>query len=767
MQRPTTAGLLLAVLLSGAACNREIPMTQTPASGSHAASTTSVPTSRPPILGPEASAIDFERIARLPEPGLTIPRGIAYSPDGAQITFLQSESRGEHLALFAFDLAAGQAKVLVRGKDLQPEDKPQSREEELRRERQRQRFQGITGYQWAKRAPVMLIPYAGDLFLRAADGAITRLTHAASPAIDPKLSDDGAKVAFVRGGELALLDVKTRQETQLTSGAPEGVTRGLSDFLAQEEMDEPSGFFWSPSGDRIAYLEVDEREVGTVPVLGHRAKKPDFMDQRYPLAGKKNPGVRAGVLDLASKRTTWIEAPKGDAYLGRFAWTKDGKALLFQSLTRDQKQLRVLRADPATGATRVLWTESSPTWSVFTEIELLSGAPRAVTTVAAGGHIHLDLRDTETGALITALTRGDWDVDSIAGVDESRGLVYFVGTKTSALERHLYAVPLAGGEIRKITGDRGVHGLLSHGAYRLTMDHAHQGFVDLHSASDRLPRAEIRGADGSLKGQLPIADEPELASLHLRTPKLVEVQSAAGDTLHGALLEPRHVEPGKRYPVIVMVYGGPGIQLVLDQWAPRLLWQHLADRGFAVFQLDNRGSSGRGPAFQAPIYKRCGQIELEDQLKGLDYLSSLPFIDGKRAGIYGHSYGGFMAATAMLGAPGRFAVGVSGSPVTDWSFYDSAYTERYMSTPEDNPEGYAATDVARLASRLTGKLFLIHALMDENVHFDNSAHLIDALVAAEKKFDLLVFPGERHGYRTPASRKYAMLRVVDYFVENL
>ncbi|MEO7331829.1 MAG: alpha/beta fold hydrolase [Minicystis sp.] len=763
MRCPPLATTLLALLVTGTACHLEIPMTQTPAQGTHAAS----PTNRPPILGPEASPIDFERIARFPEPGLSIPRAIAYSPDGALITFLQSESRGEHMALFGFDVATGKARVLVRGSDLQPEDKPQSREEELRRERQRQRFQGVTGYQWARRAPVMLIPYAGDLFLRAEGGTITRLTHAASPAIDPQLSDDGAFVAFVREGELALLDTKTKQETALTSGATEGVTRGLSDFLAQEEMDEPSGFFWSPSGDRIAYLEVDERKVGTVPVLGHRNRRPDFMEQRYPLAGKRNPAVRAGVIQVATKATTWIEAPKGDRYLGRFAWTPDGKALLFQSLSRDQKQLTVLRADPATGATTTLWTESSATWSVFTDVHLLGRSPRVVTTVSADGHIHLDLRSTETGALLAPLTRGDWDVDSIAGVDEEQGLVYFVGTKTSALERHLYAVPLTGGEITKITAERGVHGLLSHGAYRLTMDRAQRGFVDVHSASDRLPRAEIRGADGKVRGLLPLPEEPDLAALHLRTPKLVEVQSAAGDTLHGALLEPRHVEPGRRYPVIVMVYGGPGVQLVLDHWSPRLIWQHLADRGFAVFQLDNRGSSGRGPAFQAPIYKRCGQVELEDQLAGLDYLATLPFIDAKRAGIYGHSYGGFMAATAMLGAPGRFAVGVSGSPVTDWSFYDTAYTERYMSTPEDNAEGYAATDVARHAAKLQGKLFVIHALMDENVHFDNTAHLIDALVTAEKKFDLLVFPGERHGYRTPAARKYAMLRVVDYFVENL
>ncbi|MFO0755577.1 MAG: alpha/beta fold hydrolase [Byssovorax sp.] len=762
MRRALTAGFLLAAMTGAAACTLEIPMSSTPRESHPSA----VSSARPAVLGPEASAVDFERIARFPEPGLSIPRSITFSPDGKFVTFLQSESRGEHMALFAFDLEAKRPSVLVRGGDLAQEERAQSREEELRRERQRQRIQGITGYQWARRAPVMLIPHGGELFLRDAAGKVTRLTHGAGPAIDPKLSPDGTKVAFVRGGEVSLLDVQTGRETALTSGAPEGVTRGLSDFLAQEEMDEPSGLFWSPGGERLLYLEVDERKVGVVQVLGHRAKKPDFMEQRYPLAGAQNPEVKALVRDLAAGTTTAIEAPEG-GYLGRFTFLPGDRAVLFAWLSRDQKHLRVMRADLATGKSVELWSERSSTWSVFNEMRALGRAPRVVTTVEAGGHIHLDLRDAETGALVTPLTRGAWDVDSVSGIDEDKGLVYFVGTKTSAVERHLYAVPLAGGEVTQVTRERGVHGMLEHGAYHLAVDTGRRAFVDLHSASDRLPRAEVRGLDGALLGALPIPEEPELPALGLRTPELVELRSSAGDTLHGALLRPRHVEPGKRYPVIVMVYGGPGVQLVLDQWAPRLLWQHLADRGFTVFQLDNRGSAGRGPAFQAPIYGRSGEVELEDQLRGLDYLASLPFVDAGRAGIYGHSYGGFMAATAMLRAPGRFAVGVSGSPVTDWSFYDTAYTERYMSTPADNPEGYARTDVGRYAKNLTGKLFLIHALMDENVHFDNTAHLIDALVTAEKKFDLLVFPGERHGYRSPASRKYAMMRVVDYFVENL
>ncbi len=757
MPRLALNSLFFVALFAGAACTPEPPMP--PTTPTPPAAPPAPPSARPTILGADASPIDFERISRFPEPGLQIPRVVGFSPDGKVVTYLQSETQGAEMALFGFDLATQKASVLVRASDLHKQDRPLSREEELRRERQRQRTSGITGYAWAKRANVMLIPQGGDLFVRDAGGVVTRLTESTEPAIDPQLSADGSKIAFVRKGELAMIDVTTKKETALTHGAPEGVTRGLSDFIGQEELDEPSGLFWSPTGDHVLYLEVDERAVDTVPVMGFRHGKPDLMQQRYPRAGQKNPTVKPGILDIKTKKTTWLDVPPGDRYFGRFKFLPDGKSLVFQSLTRDQKTLSVLRADVATGAVKELWSETSPTWVMYEDVHPLDRSPTLLATTIAGGHVHLETRDAATGKRLAELTHGDWDVHEVAGIDEEKGLVYFLGTMTSKVEVHLYSVPVGGGAIEKLTTDRGVHSVV--------MSRDGKGWVDVHSASDRMPRAVVHGAAAAVLGELAIPREADIDKLGIRPPKIVSVQSKLGDTLYGEILEPRKMEAGKRYPVIVMVYGGPGVQLVRDEWAPHLLWQHLADRGFVVFQLDNHGSAGRGPAFEAPIYKRMGEIELQDQLTGLDYLKTLPFVDTDRAGIYGHSYGGFMAALAMFAAPDRFKVGVSGSPVTEWSLYDTGYTERYMSTPAENPTGYAASDLATKAKNLRGKLFLIHAMMDENVHFENSAHLIDALVEAEKKFDLFVFPGERHGYRNPAARKYAMMRVVDYFVDNL
>jgi dipeptidyl-peptidase-4 len=715
--------------------------------------------SRFSVLPPEASAIDAAMMARYPEPGWNVPRAVKVAPDGDSVTYLASENASETMALFAYQRSTGATSVLLRSSDLPHAAQPMSREEELRRERQRQRGEGITSYQWAKRAPVMLVPHGGDLFLRGEAGAVTRLTQTEEPEIDAKLCDDGTRVAYVRRGELYVLELKTRRETQLTRGAVDGVTHGLSDFNGQEEFGEPSGFFWSPSCTQIAYLEVDERNVGTVPVVGYRDGREETMSQRYPLAGARNPRVTLRLVDVRTKTSRLVRFKTDEErYLGRFAWSENGAHLFLEALSRDQKRLSYVRVDARTADATELWNESQPTWVELSLMRHLPSREELLVTTNMGGHLHLEARSARTGAPLRALTGGPWDVTSIVAVDTARGSVLFTATAQGPRERHLYSVPLEGGPVTRLTKERGVHAI--------TSDEKGAVWIDLHSATDRLPRAEIV-VEGRSIGELPVPREPYLETLALRPTEAVHIKSPGGVLLEGALLRPRHVVPGAKHPAIVMVYGGPGAQTVFDSWSPRLLWQHLADRGFFVLQVDNRGSGGRGPAFETEVHKRLGELELADQLAGADYLASLPEVDPSRLGIYGHSYGGFMAALAMLKAPGRFAVGIAGSPVTDWRLYDASYTERFMETPENNPEGYAASTLASFAKELQGRLFLIHALMDENVHFAHTARLIDALVAAKKPFDMFVFPGERHGYRRPEARAYAYSHIARYFADYL
>lgn len=721
-------------------------------------------------LPADATKVSFARIAKYPEPGWNVPRSAQHAPLGPDkkqlVTFLASERGDETMSLFAFDLATGKSDVLFRAADLGTGEAARSRDEELRRERQRDRNEGITQYVWAKHAKVLVVPHRGDIFVRdyarEPAGVVRRLTKTPEPEIDPKPCDTGERVAFVRGGELYSIDVASGKETALTSrGAnKDGVTHGLSDFVAQEELGEPSGFFWSPKCDRIAYLEVDERPVDMIPVLGYRGAA-DLMMQRYPRAGTKNPRVRAAVVDLKTKRSVSFDF-KGDAaerYLGRFHWADDGQSLYVQSLSRDQKELTLLKVDPRTGAIAELARERSPAWVSFSPLRVLPGSGDLVFTSTKSGHRHLELRSGKDGSLIRALTSGPWDVEGVAGIarqaDDEMLSVLFTATKESPLERQLYRVDLAG-NVTRLTTERGVH--------RITADESGTTWLDVHSATNRPPKAVVM-SEGHPIGALPIAPDPDMTELGLRPVEHVTLRAADGEPLHATLIKPRVIR-GK-HPAIVMVYGGPESQLIFDSWAPRLLWQHLADRGFVVFQLDNRGTGGRGALAAQKVHKRLGVLELEDQVAGAKWLATQPFVDGTRIGIYGHSYGGFMAALAMLDGKGVFRAGVAGSPVTDWRLYDTGYTERYMETPQTNPEGYEASDLSKKASGLTGHLLITHAMMDENVHYAHTAKLVDALIAADKPFDLLVLPGERHGLRAPAARAYMPERVVDYFVTHL
>lgn len=715
------------------------------------------------IAPASASKVTFQRLARIPEPGWVMPRAAAFAPDGKSITYLASESGDEVMSLWSFDVETAASRVLVRAADLggAASDAGRSREEELRRERQRDRSEGVTSYAWAKRAPVMVLPNRGDVFVRDAAGTIRQLTKTPDPEIDPKACASGERIAFVRKGELFSVDVKTGRETQLTTGAADGLTHGLSDYVGQEELDEPSGFFWSPKCDRLVVLEVDERPVDKIPVLGWRGSGSgeDLMMQRYPRAGKKNPVVRAGIVDVATKRITWLRpASPGEHYLGRYTWAPDGSTLFVQAMPRDQKTVSLWRVDPATGAATSIASETSPAWVEWSPIKVLERSGQLVYSSQKTGRRHLELRSQKDGTVVRTLTKGEWDVESIAGVDEAGGRVLFMGNKDGATERHLYAARLDGeGDVVRLTPEPGLHSV--------KVDDTGRTWVDVHSAQDRPPQAVVRRAMAPAVPLVKPVVDPDVAALEIRPPQIVSLKTADGQPMDGLLLAPRTIVG--RHPAIVMVYGGPEAQAVWNSWAPRLFWQHLADRGFVVLQVDNRGSGGRGRAFAQQVHKKLGKLELEDQIAAAQHLASLPYVDASRIGIYGHSYGGFMAALAMLDGKGTFAAAVAGSPVTDWRLYDTGYTERYMETPETNPTGYDAADLAKKAPNLTGKLLLTHAAMDENVHYANTAHLIDALVAAGKRFDLISLPGERHGVRAPSARTYMPERIATFFAENL
>ncbi len=712
----------------------------------------------------------FTDMAKYPEPGWNIPRAVKFSPDGKTLTFLMSEGGDRTMALYALDLGAAAAapRVLVRASDLASSATGPSLQEELRNERQRKRIEGITDYGWASRSQAIVLPAAGDVFVRTEAGKVVRVTDTPDPELDPKLSPDGSRVAFVRDDDVFVADVASGKVARAFKSSPaKGWTRGQSDFNQQEEFDEPSGLFWSSDGKRIIALEVNEGAVETTPVLGFRKGRPDLMMQRYPVAGATNPTVRVRVAELATQREAQLDLPKSvpaDAYLGRIRSLPDGESLLLTALDRKQQTLAVVLAAPGTPrAPRVVARFRAPGkgWVEVGDVVIHPSGKRAFVLGPSEGRqrpFEIDLAgDDDAGTARTrVLMSGAGDAVELVGYDESsQRLLFTATTADEPIGRQLFAVADGAAPVRLTT---------LAGTHEVTAASRGGAWFDLHSSARVPPSATVRGA---IEHVVPLPAAPEIAKLDLRTPEPMEIETPDGVKLHGAVLGPRTVEPGKRYPLVLMVYGGPGVQTVVDRWGPRLLWQHLADRGFFVAQFDNRGSSGRGYDFAGPIAGKLGEVELADQLTALDALTSRLPIDSARTAIYGHSYGGFLALAAMLRAPGRFAVGISGSPVTDWRLYDSGYTERFMGSPAENAAGYDAAELSRLAPALRGHLLVVHALMDENVHFQSSANLFDALVAAQRPFDMFVFPGERHGYRSPAAKEYAMQLVTRYLTRHL
>jgi dipeptidyl-peptidase-4 len=435
--------------------------------------------------------------------------------------------------------------------------------------------------------------------------------------------------------------------------------------------------------------------------------------------------------------------------------------LTAQILSRDQKTVRLVTFDGTTGAPTTLIEEHSEPWLNLGDDTRFLKSGEFLRSSEKTGFNHLYLHASD-GKELRALTSGDWVVTHLAGLDEQRRIAYFIATKESVLERHLYAVPLDGGEPKRITTEPGWHGcVVSRDASR---------FIDVWSTADHAPQLALRDIDGSLVARLFDNSDNTSAVLGLRPPRLVTLPAADGTPLHGAIYSPPKPEPGKRYPVIVSVYGGPHAQRAANEWSMTidLRAQYLAQEGFIVFKLDNRGSANRGLAFEAALADRMGTIEVDDQVAGVRWLAqNLPIADTSRVGMYGWSYGGYMTCISMMRAPETFKVGVAGAPVTDWDGYDTGYTERYMGTPQSNPEGYFDSSVLNHVEQLRGKLLIVHGMVDENVQFRHTARLIVALTNAQKDYDLLLFPEERHMPRDAKGMEYQERRVSQYFKDHL
>jgi dipeptidyl-peptidase 4 len=711
----------------------------------------------------------IEEIAFYPAPGQTAPGAFAFSPDDALLTYLYSPEHSLERQLFALDLRSGQSQAFLAGGGGTTEENI-SLAEALRRERQRQMSTGVTAYEWAHAGKRVLVPFPDGLYVQDGLNAPLRkiLEAGDQPVLDARFSPDGRWVSYVQDGEVSIVPAKGGEPLRLTHGARgTGKTHGLAEFVAQEEMDRSQGYWWSEDSRWLAFEEVDETHIPVYRIV-HQGKamtgESAQEDHHYPFAGQANAEVRLGVVPVQGGEPVWMELEDFE-YLARVQWLPDGH-LSAQLQNRAQTELKLVCFDITTGQGKTLLSETSPIWVNLHDMfyPLPARHPHYpngfIWASERSGFQHLYLYDG-TGSLVRALTEGEWMVESIAGVDAKREKVYFSGWMDSPLESQLYEVSLEGGTPRQITREAGMH--------KVHLDHALKRFVDLHDSLNQPPHASLcRLSDGKHIREIYRNDDPRLSKFKLSPPELVSFQNRANITLHGAIYRPSRRTP-KPLPTIVFVYGCPHVQMVQNSWqmSAAMRVQFLRSLGYVVFVLDNRGSARRGLAFEGAIRWNFGDLEVQDQVDGVRWLVDQGISDPARVAIYGWSGGGYMSAMCLCRAPETFQVAVAGAPVTHFDGYDSHYTERYMGTPQTNPEGYEVSSVLHHVENLRGKLMLVHGLIDENVHFRHSARLINALIRAHKSYSLLLFPDERHSPRRLVDRVYMEERIRDFLVDSL
>jgi len=722
------------------------------------------------------------------DPDLAGPRLRApkFSPDGRYVTYLQGKADNkDQLDLWAFDTRSGTARMLVDSRKLVTKEEKLSAEEEARRERQRTAaLRGIVEYEFSSDGRQLLIPLGGDLYLydlKAPQSAepVVRLTNSGAYETDAKISPAGRYVSFVRDQNLYVIDLRTREERAITTDGTGLVQNGVAEFVAQEEMDRDTGYWWSPDDSHIAFTRIDDSPVQEVERFEINADGARMFRQRYPAAGTPNTKVELKVVSLTTSKVTNVELALGDGYLARVKWFPDSKYLAVQRQTRDQKKLEMLKVDAATGTGHVILTETSPHWIELNDDFKFVDSRRAfVWSSRRSGYKHLYLYDLD-GKLLRPLTAGDWMVvgdgteNGLVGVDEKQNRVYFLASEASPLERHLYWTALDTKEPSKVTRVSREEGW--HEAKLLP---GTQGYLDVFSSPDQPPTASVRKMDGSVQHWLlrnPLDDShpyhPHVSN-HLKE-EFGTLKASDGQQLYYRLLKPANMRPGQQYPAVIDTYGGPHVQYVRKDWmgggrtSQGLFRQVLAQNGFVVLTLDNRGSGFRGNAFETVIASRTGKAEIEDQLRGVEFLKSQAYVAGDRIGVMGWSYGGYMSLMALTTTK-AFRAGVAGAPVTDWRLYDTHYTERYLGTPQANAAGYESSAVIPNAGSLHGALLLVHGMADDNVLFTHSTQLMQKLQSLNMPFEVMTYPGGKHGLvRMPQQGRHYYEMVLRFFSREL
>jgi dipeptidyl-peptidase-4 len=678
------------------------------------------------------------------------------------VTFFEAKGTGKDAKteLWGLEIASGQRRLLVSAEKLEtvlPAGKTaQTQATGLGRHPASQ-------YAWAPGGEQLLFVGPNSLsWFDLKTQASRTLLQGKETIADVKISPDGKSVSFVREHNLFVVNVADGKERAVTHGGTEEVRKGELDWVYPEELDLKTAYWWSPDSSKIAFLEMNESKVAKYPLVDFSSFEGEADEERYPPAGGSNPVVHVYVAGANGGKAALMDTgAETNQYVPRVAWLQDSKRVAIERLNRPQTQLELLVANAETGKSSVVLTEKDAYWiNVSDDLYFLKDGKRFLWSSERSGYRHLYLYGLD-GKEEAQLTKGNWEVTALEGVDEANGIVYFNAAEKTPIERHLYRVGLDGTGFAQITKQDGVH--------TVQLSPEASAFVDTYSNALTPPQQLVSKIDGSAAIVLNENKVAELAEFKLSPPEFMKVKTHDGMDLNAWIIKPANFDAAKKYPVLVYTYGGPHAQVVMNQWGgATFLWHEMmAQKGFVIFAVDNRGSAGRGHLFEEPIHFRFGAQEMSDQRDGVAWLKGQPWVDAKHIGIWGWSYGGHMTLHAMFEDTEDFKAGFAGGPVTDWHYYDTIYTERYLGLLPQNQESYQESSPIEKAGQLRGKLLIAHGTEDDNVHFSNTLALVDKLIEEGKDVEVLPFPGRGHGVSDAPARIFLMNRVTQFFVENL
>ncbi|MDB2330830.1 S9 family peptidase [Alteromonas sp.] len=718
-----------------------------------------------------AETLTIERIFSSPSLDGNAPRSLKVSPDGERVSFLKGkQSDYERLDLWEYHIDSGETRMLFDSNDLQSGEEVLSDEEKARRERMRLSGSGIVSYQWSDDGKALLFPLGGDVFYhKLGEKGAKQLLDTDAFETDIKLSPKGNYISFIRDQNLYVKHIASGKEMAITKDGGGNIKFGMAEFVAQEEMGRMTGYWWSPDETHIAFTKVDESPVDVITRTEIYADDIKLLEQKYPKAGTPNVLVELAIQRIDNGERTWVDlGEETDIYFARGKWMPDSETFTYQWQTRNQQVLELRAFSMRDNTQRVLLTESSNTWvNLHNDLYFLKDKGQFIWASERDGFKHLYLFDN-SGKMVKQLTQGNWVVDSVEAIDVANNRLFFSGRKDTPLESHVYTVSLSGGEIARVT---------ELGAYHSAAFSKDASiFIDRFSTINSPAQVSLNDASGKritwLEENKVSKGHPLFAYMDSWTaPEFGDITTKDGATLKYRIYTPESAKqnPSQKHPVIVYLYGGPHAQVVTNSWAGNrgLLFQHWVDQGYVVFTLDNRGSNYRGKAFEDPIYKKMGFIEVDDQIAGVEFLRTLPFVDADNVGVHGHSYGGYMTLMTMFKAGNYFAAGVSGAPVTDWRLYDTHYTERYMGNPQTDDDAYTASSVFPYAKDLKGDLLIYHGMADDNVLFTHSTMLYKHLQDLAIPFETMDYPGKKHSIRGKQTGIHLYKTVTNFFNRNL